>query len=127
MTKKDAWQMRAGEAQPRVLQWFAFKDAFRLTANTNGYRGERILTLNATAYFAFNRGHARGAPHMQRPDSSNVQKAIEDALTDKDETIYDTHFVKRWDDGHGERIEIELGLEETVQESLWGAGRPTKA
>jgi Holliday junction resolvase RusA-like endonuclease len=37
-----------------------------------------------------------GKPHMQRPDLSNMLKAIEDAIYQDDSGIYDIHVTKRW-------------------------------
>ncbi len=37
-----------------------------------------------------------GTAHMNRPDLSNLQKALEDALYQEDSGIYDIHCTKLW-------------------------------
>lgn len=37
-----------------------------------------------------------GKPHMQRPDLSNMLKALEDAIYQEDSVIYTIHISKIW-------------------------------
>jgi len=48
-----------------------------------------------------------GKPHMNRPDASNMLKALEDALYQEDSVIYDIHITKLW--GREGKIIIEEG------------------
>jgi len=49
-----------------------------------------------------------GAYHRQKPDRDNVDKAILDAIFDDDSIICKGTIIKRWDDGDGPRIELEI-------------------
>jgi Holliday junction resolvase RusA-like endonuclease len=49
-----------------------------------------------------------GQLHRQVPDRDNVDKAILDALFKDDSGIAAGHIEKRWDDGNGPRIELEI-------------------
>ena len=42
------------------------------------------------------KGQTNGIPHMQRPDLSNLLKALEDAIYTEDSVIYDIWVTKRW-------------------------------
>ena len=50
-----------------------------------------------------------GKPHMQRPDLSNMLKALEDAIYQEDSVIYTIHISKRW--GISGKILIEERME----------------
>ncbi len=40
----------------------------------------------------------RGKPHLVRPDTSNLLKALEDALVPGDERLHNAGGIKRWAD-----------------------------
>lgn len=47
---------------------------------------------------ASKRDAMRGTPHQQKPDTSNVIKAVEDALIPDDERLHNVGAIKRWAD-----------------------------
>jgi Holliday junction resolvase RusA-like endonuclease len=59
------------------------------------------------------RRHAdAGSPHLVKPDTSNLLKAVEDALFLHDQAIWSVTAQKYYDDGRGPRTEITIEWEE---------------
>lgn len=109
MTRSDVWRK---PPRPSVARWYEFKDLFSIAAREAGiYPGDEIHELYVRIHLKpRGRGRARGGWHIEKPDLSNVLKAIEDALTDNDEMIYREGLEKLYADENGPRIELTVVL-----------------
>ncbi len=112
MTRRDKWAKRTV-----VENYHDFKDAFRLAAYQAGYReqGARVQEIHARAYLALpkswpkkQKAASMGRPHTSKPDADNILKAVADTLTTDDAGIWNVSLQKYWDDGCGERLEVEV-------------------
>lgn len=109
MTRADKWRQR----KP-VMQYRAWADRAREAAPD---LPEEPLRVEAVAYLpmpkswsSLKRDTARGAYHRQKPDGDNILKAICDALFQEDKVIAIKRIEKRWDDGNGPRVEVNVYL-----------------
>lgn len=110
-TRADKWKQR-----PAVLRYRAWADIARLAAVDAG--ANLSLTPYQVSWTAFlpipeswpkkKKAAYAGSLHRQKPDRDNIDKAILDALFTNDAGVAAGTLVKRWDDGHGPRIVIEL-------------------
>lgn len=115
MTQRDVWMKR-----PCVVQYYQFKDAIRKAAKDAGYDESMvILQIRLIAFIAIPKSWSKrrvsavaGRAHDQKPDISNILKAVEDSLTDDDSKIFYVDAEKYWNDGIGERIEVMLTVAE---------------
>ena len=114
MTRRDKW---LNPPRPPVERYRNFAEALLLMARSEGYDPEAdiITGIRFKAYLRIpaswgkkKKKALRGKPHMQKPDTSNILKGIEDALMAKDETIYYVEGKKLWDDGAGNRVEVTM-------------------
>ena len=106
MTQRDKWKKR-----PAAERYHAFKDVVREQGGSAIQ--PKAGKLSWTAYIPIpkswskkKKAEMRGAPHQQRPDRDNIDKAILDALFEEDSHIYSGTIEKFWDDGAGARIEF---------------------
>jgi len=106
MTQRDVWKKR-----PCVMRYRAFCDDLRARVVVP----DDVAQLSWIAYLPMPKSWSkkktdvmRGQPHRQRPDRDNIDKAILDALFKDDSGVYSGHIEKRWDDGKGMRLEIEM-------------------
>ena len=101
-TQSDRWKQR-----PCVMRYRGFADACRFAASrTTKITLTQPTCLIVKCYFDWGKTH-RSGPHTQKPDASNVLKAVEDALFENDEMIWKTETTKLWADGGQARTEIE--------------------
>ena len=107
MTQRDKWDQR-----PAVMRYRAFADELRLRV---GPVPALPLYVGWVAYFPMpkswsnaKREKMAGTYHRQKPDRDNIDKAILDALWKEDSCIADGRMIKRWDDGDGPRIFLEI-------------------
>lgn len=93
MTHSDKWR---DPPRPPVTRWFDFKNGLMAAALEQGFRPGvmEIMELSLAAFFKMPKSWSKkkrlemaGTQHRSKPDLSNIFKAVEDALTDKDETI----------------------------------------
>lgn len=115
-TQSDRWKQRAP-----VVKYRAFADLLRLYAKYSNWEekeGTRY-SIDVDFYFPFPKGTSlrrqqedAGAPHTVKPDTSNLLKAVEDALFLYDQAIWSVSASKRYDDGKGPRTEITIRWEE---------------
>lgn len=105
MTSSDRWNER-----DCVLRYRAFCDRLRYKA----YGSNRKQPLPGPTRLAVscfiadtNKHFKRAGPHTQKPDATNILKAVEDALFLNDQVIYSAHCTKAWANGSPERIEVE--------------------
>ena len=114
-TQRDKWAKR-----PAVLRYRDWADKLRSIAR-NLPQPEQITDLSWTAYFEppkswpkRKRFEAIGTIHRQKPDRDNIDKAVLDALFERDEAIGVGTLKKYWG--------IEDGL--TVTISYTGENEP---
>ena len=106
-TQRDKWMKR-----PSVVKYREWADKAREAA---GQLPDNPGTVNWTAYFEIPESWSKkkkklmaGAFHRQKPDRDNVDKCVLDSLFSEDSGIHSGTMQKRWDDGNGPRIEIEI-------------------
>lgn len=103
-TQADKWKKR-----PAVLRYRAFADECRL---------HRIQLPESDVHVTFvlpmpeswsekKKTEMDGKPHQQKPDRSNLMKALEDALYQDDAKLWDSRSSKIW--GREGKIIIETG------------------
>lgn len=97
-TRADVWKKR-----PAVLKYRAFADLARECAGTKlkNILPDKIeidVTIAMPASWSKKkRADMLHKPHRQRPDSSNILKAVEDALwKDEDSMIWSVSLEKMW-------------------------------
>lgn len=100
MTRSDKWKKR-----PCVLRYRAFADLARASGGDLP-DPNTIMEVRCVAYFKPTRKSLDGQRHRQKPDSSNLLKAVEDALFREDSALADVVARKRW--GLPERVEVEI-------------------
>lgn len=100
MTHSDRWNKR-----PCVLKYRAFVTELRLRGARlpSRYRIEFVLPMPRT-WPDHLKARMDGQPHLVRPDTSNLVKAVEDALVPRDERLHDIAASKVW--GRKGRIRI---------------------
>lgn len=93
MTQSDKWR---DPPRPAVEKWWAFKNGLMAAALEQGFRPGvmEIRALGIAAFIEMPKSWSKkkklaknGELHLSKPDLSNIFKAVEDALTEKDETI----------------------------------------
>jgi len=113
MTSSDRWKQR-----DCVMQYRAFCDLLRLKCYGKNVKQplDGPTRLYVTCYIAdTNKQFKRWGPHDQKPDASNILKAVEDALFLNDQKIYSSSCVKCWANGTPERIEVEWETDQPTQ------------
>lgn len=92
MTRADRWQKR-----DCVLRYRAYCDTLRLMGAKlpHAYRLQFVLPMPA-GWDEATKSEMDGQPHLVRPDTSNLVKAVEDALVPKDERLHRIAASKVW-------------------------------
>jgi len=113
MTRADSWKKR-----DCVLRYRKFADELRQAVCGDARKkfSENAFCVSWTAYFQVPESWKtdrvlahKGKIHQVKPDRDNVDKAILDSLFENDARISDAKYMrKRWDDGGGARIELEI-------------------
>jgi Holliday junction resolvase RusA-like endonuclease len=101
MTQSDRWNKRDA-----VSRYFAYADELRLKANTKGLKTIPAEIKRLYFVFPIPKGATKkefsiriGGYHQQRPDLSNLLKAVEDILCKEDSHICHIHdLAKVWGD-----------------------------
>lgn len=95
MTRADKWKQR-----PCVLRYWAFCEELRLKLPRDFDLTGKDITFILPMPKSWSKKkkiEMDGMPHMQRPDLSNLLKALEDAHQAEDSTIYGyTGLWKLW-------------------------------
>ncbi|MBU2647518.1 RusA family crossover junction endodeoxyribonuclease [bacterium] len=95
-TQRDKWQQR-----PVVMKYRAFADELRLRCRVLGFQ----LTGTLDAVFVLpmpkswskkKRAEMDGTPHLSKPDTDNLEKAVQDALCVDDSHIWKHRTEKVW-------------------------------
>lgn len=108
-TQRDKWRKR-----PCVVKYRDWcnkaRDSVPKRALLMDYQEAHFI-----AYLEFPKSYSNkkamsleGCPHKQKPDSDNLLKSLLDALFKEDSGIWKVSGEKRWDDGQGARMEVEL-------------------
>jgi len=112
MTRQDRWKHR-----PCVVQYREFCDRIRKAVGPLVIDPEKVLRLDWTATFAppkswkkADREDAIGTLHRQMPDRDNLDKAILDALFERDQAIAAGTLLKVW--GWDSSLTITMELED---------------
>lgn len=107
MTQRDKWAKR-----PCVMRYRAWCDAARVEIpplTSNASRVDWVAFIGIPKSWSVKKKAAhKGKPHRAKPDRDNIDKAILDLLFKDDSGICEGIISKRWDDGAGPRIEIEV-------------------
>lgn len=92
MTRADRWAKR-----DCVLRYRAYADTLRLMRIQlpHAYRLEFVLRM-PSSWSEATKSAMDGQPHLVRPDTSNLVKAVEDALVPHDERLHDIGATKVW-------------------------------
>lgn len=108
-TRSDKWKKR-----PCVMRYRAWADKARASVP----KGESLgiyREISFVAYLEFPKSYSvtkrawlTGQPHFEKPDGDNILKALLDSLFPEDKYIWKFSGEKRWADGQGARIEVEL-------------------
>lgn len=104
MTRADKWLKR-----PATTKYWRFVDqckAAKVALPCFGAHVTFVLPMPASMSKR-RKKEWDGKPHMNRPDLSNMLKALEDALYQEDSVIYDIHITKIW--GYEGKIIIKEG------------------
>lgn len=102
MSKRDKWKKR-----PCVMRYWQFCDEVRLARVELPFYGAKIVFRipMPDSWSAAKKANSDGTPHQQRPDLTNLAKAIEDACYGEDAAIWHySGLEKRW--GYKGAIEI---------------------
>lgn len=117
-SRRDIW-----DPSPAVLRYRDWRDIVRAayTSARNRHKGKLAPAglapdiLNWVAYFPIPSSWpkkrqiaAPGQKHQTTPDKDNTEKAILDAIFKSDSRVYDGRATKRYDDGKGARVEVEM-------------------
>ncbi len=105
MSRSDRWRKR-----PATAKYWHFVDQCKLNRVILPCFGANVTFIlpMPKSWSAKRRINTDTAPHMQRPDLSNLLKALEDAIYKEDSVIYDVHIKKVW--GFEGKIIIEEKL-----------------
>lgn len=100
MTQADRWKKR-----PCVSRYRAYCDLLRLRRIRvpHAYRFEFVLPMPAS-WSEATKAAMDGQPHLVRPDTSNLIKAVEDALVPRDERLHTVEATKVW--GRAGRLRV---------------------
>jgi Holliday junction resolvase RusA-like endonuclease len=110
-TRRDRWAQRAC-----VMRYRAFCDELRLRRARLPDRYALIFVMPMPAsWSATKRAQMCGRPHVQKPDLTNLEKSVEDALVKNDERLFSNRGIKVWGE-HG-RVLILSRAEHAHEES----------
>lgn len=107
-TRADAWKKR-----PCVIRYREWCDKARAATPTGMTKEPLEVSMDAflempKSWSAKKRDSMRGKWHRQKPDGDNILKGGCDGLFESDCMIAYMAVTKRWDDGKGPRIEMEV-------------------
>ncbi len=92
MTQRDKWKSR-----PCVLRYRHFKDQVRALNIKLPYRYKVTFHIPMPKSWSNKkRVQMNGAPHMQKPDKDNLEKALLDSIYGDDSHVWSGWAEKRW-------------------------------
>ena len=98
-TQRDRWAKR-----PCVLRYRAFCDELRMRQAQLPARYALIFVMPMPrSWPSSKRAAMAGRPHEQKPDLTNLEKSVEDALMANDERLFNNRGIKIWGD-HGRLV-----------------------
>lgn len=107
MTRADSWKKR-----PVVVRYYQYCDRIREVV---GIIDGDVSIVNMTAFLSMKKSFSTkkrnsliGKPHRVKPDIDNIYKGVLDAILKNDSCVYAATLEKRYDDGKGARIELEI-------------------
>lgn len=119
MHHSDRWAKR-----PPVLRYRASCDELRLRGLRVPERYAFVFYLPMPASWTRTRRDAmRGTAHQSKPDATNLQKTVEDALCLRDEAMNDVRSIKRWSD-HPRLVIVDTARRATPTEADLNAWLP---
>lgn len=108
MSQRDKWKKR-----PAVLRYRAWADAARASAPAG--LPQRPVRVDWRAFIAMPKSWPKrrkvkmaGQLHQAKPDRDNIDKALLDSLWPQDSFVAVGLIEKRWEDGKGPRLEVEV-------------------
>ncbi len=96
MTRRDKWQK---PRRPEVQRYFDFKEKVFFNNIQIKESGTAIIFVlpMPKSWSNKKKQEMEGTPHLQKPDTSNLLKAIEDAVFDDDSRIWNYNgLTKIW-------------------------------
>ena len=92
MVRSDRWRKRAP-----VLRYFAFRDEVRRLKMVLPEHPHIVFVMPfPKSYSAANWKRLMGQPHVIRPDTDNLAKAVLDSVYKDDAHVYDLRATKIW-------------------------------
>ena len=96
MVRSDKYKKR-----PRVERYWAYKASLQTIATNLHYQMGNVLIVEFLMPMPKKWGQEERmkmlfTPHMQKPDSDNIVKGLQDAMMKNDESIYELHVRKIW-------------------------------
>ncbi|MHB8447605.1 MAG: RusA family crossover junction endodeoxyribonuclease [Rudaea sp.] len=105
-TRRDRWAKR-----PCVLRYRAFCDELRLRQAQLPERYAVVFVMPMPASWSHRRrAQMIGRPHQSKPDLSNLEKSVEDALVPDDERLFSNRGLKIWGES-GRVIILDRGAD----------------
>ena len=91
-TQADRWKKR-----PSVLRYRDYRDALRMSLGSIPQRMRVVFGLPfPKSYSKKRRRELLGTPHLLKPDTDNLLKAVQDAVCTDDSHIYEVWMTKIW-------------------------------
>lgn len=119
-SRSDKWKKR-----DCVVRYRSWADSAREQAPRNLIKDP--VEVNWTAYLPMPKSWSKkkklemaGKPHRTKPDRDNIDKALLDALWSEDQGIAKGAIEKRWDDGCGPRLIVEVYSQSQRKEAACG-------
>ena len=94
MTRSDKWKR---PPRPCVAQYWAFRDMIRLVLKVDLQSGDGVVFVMPMprSWTTFRKTRMLGTEHKQKPDISNLLKALEDACHADDSHLSHYRYLKK--------------------------------
>lgn len=107
MTQSDKWRTNPNHKDPNkrqrkpVTEYFRYKDSLLWQAKSIGYEmGDYIDVVFfipfPESYSKKKKEELNGMPHLLKPDTDNLVKALKDIFKGEDSVVWLDHAEKRW-------------------------------
>ncbi|HQB08132.1 MAG TPA: RusA family crossover junction endodeoxyribonuclease, partial [Rectinema sp.] len=109
MTRRDKWLNPPRKPVAAYRDWSHKLRSFITNVPNNAVQLDWVAYLPMPKSWSKKKKEfMKGQAHRSKPDKDNIDKAIMDALFERDECIAFGSQSKRWDDGNGPRIIITI-------------------